>query len=69
MFDQGTFNKITEFNIITCSTIFLNGVWDSTASAEILNDNSFVLSFDGKTIKAMCLTKSSLNSFVEYLEK
>lgn len=69
MFDQGTFNKITEFNIITCSTIFLNGVWDSTASAEILNDNSFVLSFDGKTIKAMCLTKSSLNSFAEYLEK
>ncbi|MDU8432762.1 hypothetical protein RYA99_26720 [Pseudomonas syringae pv. actinidifoliorum] len=69
MFDQGTFNKITEFNIITCSTIFLDGVWDSTASADILNDNSFVLSFDGKTIKAMCLTKSSLNSFIEYLEK
>lgn len=69
MFDQGTFNKISEFNIITYSTIFLNDSWDSTASTEILNDNNFVLGFDGKTIKAMCLTKASLNSFIAYLEK
>ncbi|MQQ36459.1 hypothetical protein GE543_19540 [Pseudomonas sp. SZ57] len=69
MFDKGTFNQITEFNIITCSTIFLNGSWDAAASAAILNDNSFVLEFDGKTIKAMCLTKSSLDSFIKYLEK
>jgi hypothetical protein len=69
MFDKGTFNKINEFNIITCSTIFLSGAWDATASSEILNDNTFVLEFDGKTTKAMCLTKSSLNSFIAYLEK
>ncbi|ETD37974.1 hypothetical protein U724_18565 [Pseudomonas chlororaphis subsp. aurantiaca PB-St2] len=69
MFDLGNFNKITEFNIITCSTIFLSGVWDPKASTEILNDNSFILSFDGKTIKAMCVTKSSLDSFIKYLEK
>ncbi len=69
MFDKGTFNKINEFNIITCSTIFLSGSWDATASSEILNENAFVLEFDGKTTKAMCLTKSSLNSFIAYLEK
>lgn len=69
MFDQGSFKKISDFNVIACSTIFLNGSWDSTASSEILNDNSFVSSFYGKTIKAMCLTKSSLNSFITYLEK
>jgi hypothetical protein len=69
MFDKGTFTKINEFNIITCSTIFLSGSWDAKASSEVLNDNNFVLEFDGKTTKAMCLTKSSLNSFIAYLEK
>lgn len=69
MFDKGTFNKINEFNIITCSTIFLNNSWEAKISHEILSDNSFVLKFDGKTTKAMCLTKSSLSSFIQYLEK
>lgn len=69
MFDRGTFSKINEFNIITCSTIFLSGTWDATASSDISIDNNFVLEFEGKTTKAMCLTKTSLNSFIAYLEE
>ena len=69
MFDLGTFSKISEFNVITCSTIFLNGAWDAKKSSEILSDNNFISDFDGKTIKAMCLTKSSLNNFIDYLGK
>lgn len=68
MFDTGNFHKINEFNIITCSTIFLSGEWSSSLSNEVLGDSGFILNFDGRTIKAICLTKSSLNNFIEYLE-
>ncbi|WP_134676484.1 hypothetical protein [Ectopseudomonas khazarica] len=69
MFDQGTFSKIGEFNIITCSTIFLDGAWSTNKSSEILSDHKFISNFDGKTIKAICLTKTSLSNFIDYLEK
>lgn len=68
MFDLGTFSKISEFNIITCSTIFLNGVWDAKIGSEILSDNNFISNFNGKTIKAICLTKAGINNFIDYLE-
>ncbi|MGA4323369.1 hypothetical protein [Ectopseudomonas hydrolytica] len=69
MYDKGAFSKIGEFNIITCSTIFLDGVWSANKSSEILSDHNFITSFDGRSIKAICLTKTSLNNFIDYLEK
>lgn len=69
MFDEGKFSKIGEFNIITCSTIFLDGTWNNEKSTEIINNNEFISEFEGKTIQALCLTKTSLNNFISYLGK
>ncbi|WP_417350083.1 hypothetical protein [Ferrimonas sp.] len=69
MFDLGQFSKIGDFNIIPCSTIYLDGAWDSSLSDDVLSNSNFILDFDGKTVKAICVTKSSMNIFMNYLEK
>lgn len=66
-FDHGRFSSISDFNIIPCSTIFLNDVLDFSKNKEILNDNKFILKFLGNTNNAICITKSSLTVFVSYL--
>ena len=67
-YDLKSFSSINKFNIIPCSTIFLNDVWDASISSEILQKNDFILSFKGNTNKVICITKSSLNTFKKYLE-
>jgi len=69
MFDLGTFCKIDDFNIIPCSTIFLDGSWNNDKTTEILTDHNFLSKFSGNTVKAICVTKKSLNMFFNYLGK
>ena len=68
-FDLGNYKSINEFNILPCSTIFLGGVWDNGMSSEILIDHQFIEKFSGRTTKAICITKGSVNHFFNYLDK
>ncbi|GAD32235.1 conserved hypothetical protein [Photobacterium leiognathi lrivu.4.1] len=68
-FDSGVYSTIDKFNIIPCSTIFLKGSWTYGMSSDILIDHEFISKFSGKTIKAICVTKDSLEMFFNYLEK
>lgn len=69
LFDLKKFSEIKEFNIIPCSTIFLDGSWSNDKNDEILYDNDFILKFDANSVTAICVTKSSLNTFINYLRK
>ncbi|MDX7989376.1 hypothetical protein FE392_19100 [Xenorhabdus sp. 12] len=69
LFDKDDFRDISEFNIIPCSTIFLNGSPNMALSTKILRENSFIVSFKGKTVTSLCVTKRSLRNFLDYLDK
>lgn len=69
LFDSGEFREVDEFNIIPCSTIFLDGVWDDGFSTDILNlDIEFLAGIKAKTTRMICITKNSSDKFIEYLE-
>ncbi|MGF1784674.1 hypothetical protein L4D00_02585 [Photobacterium swingsii] len=69
LFDCGIFKKISEFNIIPCSTVYMNDNWSPIPSSTILQDNSFLNKFEGKTINSICITKCSVQQFLNYLVK
>lgn len=68
-FDLGDYSNIKDFNIIPCSTIFLDGAWDNGMTSEILVDYEFISKFSGNTVKAVCVTKESIEIFFDYLGK
>ncbi|EIV8491873.1 hypothetical protein [Vibrio parahaemolyticus] len=68
-FDMGKFSDINDFNVIPCSTIFLDGIWSDGMTSEILLDHEFVSKFSGNTVKAICITKDSVDIFFNYLSK
>lgn len=67
-YDKSVFSDIKDFNIIPASTIYLNNSWDSTLSANLI-DNLKLLSkkIEFKKIHLICVTKSSLDMFNLYL--
>lgn len=69
-FDSGKYKFVGEFNVIPCSSIFVSGEWTKQHSNLILSiDDSFFKSFSAKSIKAICITKASYSSFLNYLRK
>lgn len=68
-FDLGDYSNIDDFNIIPCSTIFLDGSWDNGMTSEILTDYEFISKFSGNTVKAICVAKESIEIFFNYLDK
>ena len=69
LFDSGKFRAVDQFNIIPCSTIFLDGVWDDDFSKKILNiDINSLTGIKAKTTRIICITKNSSDKFIEYLE-
>lgn len=69
MFDRDEFGNPNNFNIIPCSSIFIESEWTSKTSQEILEeDDVFFTSLNAKSIKALCITKASYESFLIYLK-
>lgn len=69
LFDSGIYKSIEEFNVIPCSTIFLDGTWDSSFSESIHNqDHDFLTKIKAKSKKVVCVTKNSYPVFLDYLE-
>lgn len=66
-YDLGIYKKIDNFNVVPCSTIYLENNWDTTLSKNVLNDCEFIKEFRGKSIKAICITKKSFEVIDSYL--
>ncbi len=70
LFDEGKFKNIEEFNIIPCSTIFLDGKLGESFSDSILNEKEkYFIKFKSKTSKILCTTKNSYDTFYKYLQE
>ncbi|TKF32243.1 hypothetical protein [Enterovibrio norvegicus] len=67
MFDKKDFKDISEFHIVPCSTIFLDGTWDIKSSSEIMCNYDFLNNFSGKSITAISVSKRSIDTFFDYL--
>jgi hypothetical protein len=66
-FDTGIFYEIKNFNIIPSSTIFYNGIM-SVDTDEILEKlESLVGTFEYQKLEIICISKKSLDLFIDYL--
>lgn len=68
LFDNNQFKSASEFNIIPCSSIFIKDEWNPDISNSILGaEERFFIGLKAKSLKAICLTKASYDSFLNYL--
>lgn len=68
LFDSGSYKKVDEFNVIPCSSIFITAEWNADFSRKILEaEDRFFTDFSAKSLKAICITKASYDSFIRYL--
>lgn len=67
-YSNGIFYKTIDFNIIPCATVFMDGIWkmyDKKALAKRIFE--IVKKFKYKDIRVICITKKSVDLFVNYL--
>lgn len=67
MYDKEQYTQVNIYNIIPCSTIFLDSKWNDSESKKILSNHNFIEKFHGKTINVISITKNSLCNFKKYL--
>ncbi|MCG7544366.1 hypothetical protein MHM93_09255 [Pseudoalteromonas sp. MM17-2] len=68
LFDNNQFKSASEFNIIPCSSIFITDKWNADISSAILGaEEHFFSGLKAKSLKAICITKASYDSFCNYL--
>lgn len=64
------FHKIDDFNIMPCSTIFLNGRWKTIDEITLeVKIRKIILSFKCKKLNILCINKKSIKIFWDYLKK
>lgn len=69
-FTYKKFHKIDDFNIIPCSTIFLNARWKVIDELKIETDIKKIIStFKCKKLNIICINKKSIKLFWRYLKK
>lgn len=69
-YEEDIRHKIDDFNIIPGSTIFLDGKWIASKPATIESEiKAAITKFKFKKIKVVCITKKSLETFWDYLNK
>ncbi len=67
-FDEGIFYEIKNFNIIPSSTIFYNGVMFIDTNEILEKLESLVDTFEFQKLEIICISKKSLDLFINYLE-
>lgn len=67
-FDNNVFSQISEFNIIPCSTIYLDGNWDGKWSNDLILNKSKLASLNGKKIRIISITNIDSSKFTNYLD-
>lgn len=69
-YNNSIFYDIKDFNIIPSSTIFLDGVWTSEYSDDIIESIKALISgFSFNQLKVICVTQMSLDIFQQYIEE
>jgi hypothetical protein len=68
MYSNDQYMKIDDFNIIPCSTIYLQENWDNKWSDELLEKIDDFKEFKGNIINFLVVTNQSLGFFETYLE-
>lgn len=66
-FENGIFSKVQDFNLIPCSTIYLDGEWSDSWSDNLLLEKAKLMSLKGKTIKIISVTNKDVSNFMKYL--
>lgn len=66
-YDMKIFSDIKYFNVMPCSTIFLENIWVDKWSDEFIGDLENLKKLSGKTINLIVITKKDLQSFEDYL--
>ncbi len=67
-FNQGIYQKIQDFNIIPCATIFKNDFAEFKDHLEIKNSvDSIKNTFNATKIKLICVTQESVSLFLQYI--
>lgn len=61
-------NKLEDFNLIPCSTIFYYQDWEEDKQQIIDEIKEKINDYEYKNIKVICINKRFLNSFMTYLE-
>lgn len=68
LFDQGTYQDVANFNIIPCSTIYLDDTDIKGFSSSILvEQNAYFSMLKAKTVKIVCVTNGTFSAFFDYL--
>ncbi|WP_284109059.1 hypothetical protein [Acinetobacter pittii] len=66
-FENGIYSKTEDFNIIPCSTIYLDGEWSETWSNNLLADKSKLIGLNGRKVKILSITNKNIENFFKYL--
>ena len=62
------YHDVKEFNTIPCGTIFLNGVWQTFSSDNIIQDITKIKTrLYGKKVIAICMTQKTVDLFLNYI--
>lgn len=67
-FQNGNFSKVQDFNLVPCSTIYLNGEWSNLWSDNLLKEKMKLINLEGKKIKILSITNEDISNFMQYLE-
>jgi len=68
-FENDSYQRIEDLNIIPCATVFLNGTWLQYDRNEIVQSVKNIPTLLGKNIHAICVTQKSYDLFMEYIEE
>ena len=66
-YEEKCYSSINDFNVVPCSTIYLDGAWDDEVSLDVLQNSDFVTDLAGMTVTGICVTKLCVDLFLEYL--
>lgn len=67
-FDEGIFYEIKNFNIVPSSTIFYNGSMSVDIDEIIAKLEPLIKKLEFKKLEIICISKKSLNLFIDYLQ-
>lgn len=67
LYDNGEFSKIEDYSVIPCSTIFVVEPCGSEFSSYIKAENDFIKDFKARDVRAICITKKTMDLFLNYL--
>lgn len=68
LYDDESYGDIEDYNIIPCSTIFLNNNWNEDFIVNFMESIDDLNDFSANKIDIIVLTKLKLQSFIEFLK-